>query len=592
MTVENHVDEVTQQEASVEAQVEQPTQPAEEVRSSPRATARATWQALRASRELFLFLVWFLVAVFEAVGFKWGGLILFVVAYVVLPKKYFAAGLIGAIRFVSHLAFDVAIVIWQLVTGNEGPEPPLFPGVHFSCPPSVEKTVVEERIVEKLVEKPVTWEVVYEFLAQEVVAFWALHWKDAVLGATIVLLVAVLFLLVNVLRSKTTSYGFVSERAVEGSRPMPSNVPDFVAQIWAVVGGRKIRGTCFRVGDSIHTAKHVVEQASEVYIDYRGTVAKLGPCTELDFDWVKFEYEPVSHLQMGAGKFAKASCFSQAFATDGAYSTMGSVTAAHSVGFVSFSGTTLQGYSGCPYFIGRNILGMHIGAGAANLGYDGAFMQALMEMMVKRPVGFKAEAAGFTTDATELYEQMREAGDKLEYRVTSNDYYVVKVGSVYKTYSEEEFESALEKFSGRKVNNPSYQGEKLDWHSLIEGAKRLQAAQVGLITGKVQFPDNEGNGSRPAAGVSTSVGRALSEEVQSAQPQDFLPEGKMDSPAHSAKMVQSLIGQTSQAALQSVLLRSTPENLEQLMDLIVKMGLTTRELSALRNLHQLDTLTC
>nr|WQM60699.1 MAG: VP1 protein [Solemoviridae sp. 2] len=78
--------------------------------------------------------------------------------------------------------------------------------------------------------------------------------------------------------------------------------------------------------------------------------------------------------------------------------------------YMSYLGSTKEGFSGAPYYIGNTILAMHIGAGKANLAIDINFVSAVV---------FKKEAIDYSDSAEKLVRHLTsvaDSGRKISYR--------------------------------------------------------------------------------------------------------------------------------------------------------------------------------
>nr|QJI53804.1 MAG: hypothetical protein 1 [Solemoviridae sp.] len=319
------------------------------------------------------------------------------------------------------------------------------------CVPEVREVLVErlvevptEKIIEKLIEVPIFMgpgPSIVEELKE--MSFWSF-----VMVYAVCVTILLLFMILKPKRVvRVCEHGFVVEKAVAGSELMNAPAPDFIGTVYTESAGVKSRqGVFFRVADHLYLVKHTILGADKVWLKYKNEVILLeGVLEDIDLDFARVRYAPFSGWQMGSGKFVKRSAPTFAQVHNGDVLTMGEVKAAPTVGYVTYSGSTLPGFSGAPYYVGKQIVGIHMGAGAVNLGLDGAHVASLIAGV------FKAEGGAFTTDPEELYKEMMQKGDEMEYRIMANGAYQVRMGGHYRTYDEETFD----RISGRVAKRSS-----------------------------------------------------------------------------------------------------------------------------------------
>lgn len=353
------------------------------------------------------------------------------------------------------------------------------------CVPEVREVLVErlvevptEKIIEKLIEVPVFMgpgpSIVEELKEMSLWSF--------VMVYAVCVTILLLFMILKPKRVvRVCEHGFVVEKAVAGSELINSPAPDFIGTVYTETAGVKSRqGVFFRVADHLYLVKHTILGADKVWLKYKNEVILLeGVLEDIDLDFVRVRYAPFSGWQMGSGKFVKRSTPTFAQVHNGDVLTMGEVKAAPTVGYVTYSGSTLPGFSGAPYYVGKHIVGIHMGAGAVNLGLDGAHVASLISGV------FRAEGeAAFTTDPQELYKEMMMKGDEMEYRIMANGAYQVRMGGHYRTYDEETFD----RISGRVAKR--------------SGGVAYDAEAVGAT---FTYQDSE-NYQEPAATVTEAAG--------------------------------------------------------------------------------------
>jgi hypothetical protein len=145
-------------------------------------------------------------------------------------------------------------------------------------------------------------------------------------------------------------------------------------------------GCGFLTGNSLCTANHVLS-VEEMFVqgpngvavipssrfkllDADVAVATLSPVEISSLGLVSAKL-PANSIEAHTGVFA-----SVVSATTG---SLGFLEPNRNTGFVTYTGSTLSGFSGAPYFVGRTVFGMHVGGSTQNVGYDGAFLRMLLE---------------------------------------------------------------------------------------------------------------------------------------------------------------------------------------------------------------------
>lgn len=281
-------------------------------------------------------------------------------------------------------------------------------------------------------------------------------------------------------------HGFRVEGVRASSALVTSAAPDFLAEVWVKFSRfvpAKREGTIFRVGQYLYTAAHVLQGAERAWIKYGKKFMELDLSNPqlVDTDVRRFSYEPVSALQMGAGKFVKSFSTQIVNVHNGDSGSMGKLSLHDTVGMVEYDGSTLPSFSGSPYFLGRTIFGLHVGCGMLNVGVDGSLLNHLA-------TNYRPEADYVTTDyQDQLANEFRKNKGAVRYRRTGNDFVVVQVGSGFITYSEEEFDAAREQYDieARYHSYPKYKGESVSAAELAELNVSLDTKPVTQVPKKV-----------------------------------------------------------------------------------------------------------
>lgn len=182
---------------------------------------------------------------------------------------------------------------------------------------------------------------------------------------------------------------FEAERVVSSSPLVNTKVmPAFQVEIWISEGGEFVKaGNGFRCSDNqVMTAYHVVMHAKDVrlqtasgriemeasrFVQLNGDVAVvLLSAVELSSLRVTKPRMAACATVKGTGTFGQVVAYGQ--------QSMGMVMPYDAFGYVTYTGSTVPGFSGAPYYLGNCVLGMHIGAQGQNLGYDGSYLAMLV----------------------------------------------------------------------------------------------------------------------------------------------------------------------------------------------------------------------
>nr|UXX19097.1 RNA-dependent RNA polymerase [Jilin luteo-like virus 2] len=216
---------------------------------------------------------------------------------------------------------------------------------------------------------------------------------------------------------------FTGERMVAASPLVPTKaVPSFQCEVWISDGAEFVKSGCgFRCSDNqIMTAYHVVAEASEVRLrTSHGDVdvgtrfcqlsGDIAVCTLGAHEMSKLQLSKprlsACAVVRGTGTFGQIVAYGN--------QSMGMVMPYDAFGYVTYTGSTLHGFSGAPYYLGNCVLGMHIGAQAQNLGYDGSYLAALvkstqestqwLEKQVLKSKGRKLKATRSPYDIDEIF---------------------------------------------------------------------------------------------------------------------------------------------------------------------------------------------
>lgn len=177
---------------------------------------------------------------------------------------------------------------------------------------------------------------------------------------------------------------YIPEAVKPGSRFEKVQVePGFVAEVhcFRVDVGWYRAGTGFRLDDYFYTAAHCLEGVDDVQIRKNGKSFNVSP---QDFVLKDMDIAILQHkvafgmIGLTTAKAAQVSENSIVQATNGQTYSIGLLKTSPALGYVEYEGSTIPGYSGSPYYMGKQVWGMHVGAGATNLGISVEMCKAAM----------------------------------------------------------------------------------------------------------------------------------------------------------------------------------------------------------------------
>lgn len=304
---------------------------------------------------------------------------------------------------------------------------------------------------------------------------------------------------------------------------MPGSLPTF--QMWVERfedGSWKKVGCAFRTELGIYTAKHVPAGK-----DFRLTTATAvvevpyDQVRELDADVIVIPecYSPsaVSRAKLARGALFGADSM-QVEITNGVQRSVGPLVASKSFGSVIYSGSTIGGFSGAPYYSGRNILGMHTGAAAVNYGYEAGFLAI---MTVRKE------------DSQDVLLDFLKRGAKFSWKTSpfDPDEVFIRTGRGYDTVESQKFWEVMEEIGAQEADHDAMEavfgdgeGYRAFRPSLSRSQRKTYASgrkKFSMEDGFI-FPDS-GNLNQPAAVVYPSAG----------EPQCNLPAANPENPQTS-----------------------------------------------------------
>lgn len=183
-----------------------------------------------------------------------------------------------------------------------------------------------------------------------------------------------------------------------GSLLVDASLPKFQCAIFAnarIGAPFQLIGHGCRIGDRLVTAEHLFNNEVEELRLVRGDVSipvskeafvMLGndvAYMNLTKEFQLLGLAKAKTRSVGSGRFDEA--FVTVVGGWPMKATMGSLKANRGFGFLTYSGSTLEGFSGAPYFQGTTVYGMHLGGGDQNIGADITFVTALIESSLESP---------------------------------------------------------------------------------------------------------------------------------------------------------------------------------------------------------------
>nr|QVG74742.1 hypothetical protein 1 [Virus sp.] len=272
-------------------------------------------------------------------------------------------------------------------------------------------------------------------------------------------------------------------------------LPSFQAAVMGSIDGHQyyMIGQCFWVDEGLVTAAHVVEDYPFLSI-FRDENTKVNI--------------PADRFEIGAGDYAvcrqptdivqklglsKAKLSRLAIQKDSGISvnvvalnrrSIGFLSEHPQFGYIEYTGSTIKGFSGAPYYFGKTVFGMHIGSQNNNLGYDAAYLRSELKpsRVVKKDLALSTEDS-----ATWLEEQIDRYEDFIWIRSPYDpDEYKVKVGGMYHIVDSEVLDTLLSKRKGSKrtskIDNLDTEAVSRETYLDLHKEKDPQVAMVkGLL---------------------------------------------------------------------------------------------------------------
>lgn len=283
-----------------------------------------------------------------------------------------------------------------------------------------------------------------------------------------------------------------AERMVAGSLLDEKAVaPNFQAEVWTnVINDPTLyyRGVAFRSQGNLYTALHVLADCSRVVIKARnGESVEFKPNqfveTGSDVTWTTPTEQQWGKLQMSSGRIMNVSTGTGVWVKIVAMSkgTFGILKDHDAMGMCEYSGSTIKGFSGAPYYIGNCVYGMHVGSDPKNVGYSGSYI-AMLVRALKRPVKCPEDSAEY------LINQMNKFGmEDFEYEQSPffGDEFAVSIGGVHHLVDFGTFAKMSQAVKARRkgARRAGYQYEdaRVDLDRFLGQRHPQEAAEVPLV---------------------------------------------------------------------------------------------------------------
>lgn len=306
------------------------------------------------------------------------------------------------------------------------------------------------------------------------------------LCVTAICLVVTIIFLISILRTmvesiKTLNHNrrvvYEVERMIHGSLLEDKAItPSFQVAIYTdsmVDSKLRYRGTGFRIGNKLNTALHVIEDCRDIKVVGPQGEIYLSPDdfidTHTEVTWIELTGLHWSVLGAKSAVLAKVMP-KEVFArvTANGKASYGIVQDNHTMGMVSFTGSTTAGFSGSPYAVGRTVYGLHIGADkVANIGFSASYI-AMLHRMADKPAPILEDSADFLIGQLARYDQ-----EEFIYEQNPMDAYEfrVKAGGMYHVVDAETFHKLSEVRRARRSDQRGdlqFEDARNDLHFLAE----------------------------------------------------------------------------------------------------------------------------
>lgn len=316
---------------------------------------------------------------------------------------------------------------------------------------------------------------------------------------------------------------FEPEKMMPGSQfQYNAELPPFQCEILTPAG--VLLGQAFLTEYGLITAGHVLVDLKEVILSKKTQIQLKTEEFEFfdsDVALLKLQQQAITKLGLAQGKLHAYSVPARTGIICSAVSSgkrsSGFVEAYTQFGYCSFGGSTIPGFSGCPYYLNKVIYGMHIGGCVGNIGYESAYLRSILRPTKTIVTNLESSDQWLIQQAQmdqeeEIYSE-RSPFDPDQYRIRLNSQYHIvdqetylKLKKVAKVSKAKKLDYDFEKYQPEAKYQPSYQPSETD----------SEISDLPLCPRKaVNFDDAPGNGfSAPT--VVTAGARGLEEDRRNA----------------------------------------------------------------------------
>lgn len=237
-------------------------------------------------------------------------------------------------------------------------------------------------------------------------------------------------------------------------RMVPNNVfqrinkiPAFQAEVYGFDDNKwYLLGQCFWVDEGIITASHVIDNFDLLRLRTENGTVDLN---RTDFEDGEGDFavcKEVSEVTRKLPGLCKARLNKLAVTKNSGLmaqcvgngqKSFGGLDESPNFGVITYTGSTVKGFSGAPYYVNKTIFGMHIGSqNDVNIGYDAAFLRTCLNPT--RKIVANGPVTQESSDEWLMDQAERFGNDVIYTRSPYNpDEYRVKVGNMYHFVDEE-----------------------------------------------------------------------------------------------------------------------------------------------------------
>lgn len=278
---------------------------------------------------------------------------------------------------------------------------------------------------------------------------------------------------------ETLNRDYTPEKVRSESKFEPSTtLPGFQAPVWASLDGENFypKGQGFRHHDIFITARHVIEDTKFIRIvgfdnNYVDVSTDLFEDMDLDITYVVLTQVQLSKLRLCSAKFANVVPATGIFCSVSAFGqrSYGMVKPHTAFGYVEYTGSTIGGFSGAPYYSGRTVFGMHVGGDSKNIGFDITYINSMFG---------DEDSAEWLIGQIDRYKEFE--GEQSPF---NSDDYFIRVGGIYHMVDYETYDKILSKRpsirKASKKNVFSYDPESFEKElSFLAKGHPQEAAEV------------------------------------------------------------------------------------------------------------------